>query len=143
MMELGTLGVWFGDVHTARDWELEWSSFSVDSPEVQTKYITVPGRKTKIDMTEKQYGHITYDNTKLTFGFWKTVHQKDYEDFRHEILAIHGQRLQVITDLDLNHYWVGRVSVSIAQTSYSMAEVTIAVDAEPYQYDILTDEERL
>jgi hypothetical protein len=143
MMELGTLGTQFGDIHSANDWELEWSEYIVEPPVIKTKYIAIPGRLTQIDATESLYGHITYENRKITWIFWKSVSWEEYDDFEAMIMSIHGQRLKAITDLDKKYYWIGRVSVTVEKDSYTTAAITIEMDAEPYKYNIETGEGRL
>lgn len=135
---MSQLGITFNDqFHTLRDWGLRWAHKDIQPPEVITRYIDIPGRKTKIDATESLYGHPTYENRLLTFEFEADCNARNGQYLDSKIQrAIGGKRCKVVLDIEPDKYWMGRVTVESRYDSENPVIVffTITVDAEPYKY---------
>lgn len=134
---MATLGVTFNGKHTLKDWGLHWQAYDVTAPVPITSYIDIPGRKTKLDATESLFGSVTYENRTLTFIFWKHVTWPQFVVLDSQIQnAIGGKKVKVITDIEKDKYWMGRVTVTGSMTAdnYQLATWTMTVDAEPFKY---------
>lgn len=127
----------FNGKHTLKDWGLHWQAYDVTAPVPITSYIDIPGRKTKLDATESLFGSVTYENRTLTFIFWKHVTWPQFVVLDSQIQnAIGGKKVKVITDIEKDKYWMGRVTVTGSMTAdnYQLATWTMTVDAEPFKY---------
>ncbi len=134
------IGVLIGDKHTWNDWKLIWTSTTISSPKAKTKTIKIPGGNGVIDLSEILTGHISFENRSITLGF--TLHDKDRRTWQSVYSDLsnycHGKRMKVVLDSDLTHYWEGRVSVSSSKKAKFHSTIDIALDADPFKYELLS-----
>ena len=118
-------------------------SIKMDSPDVNTSGIYVPGMDGKIDTTDTLDGVVHYKNRKAEFKFKLLDAKGRWQSTYHELLGdLHGQQRRFILDDDDNGYYIGRFSVDKPQTkkigTTEVAYFTIKGDCKPYQYDFFT-----
>lgn len=124
-----------GGFHTARDWGLYWTDFDLTAPEVETKYVTVPGRHGVLDLSEALTGSVVYHNRTLSASFavpctMPNWHQR-YSDI---VSAIHGKNVSIVLDTDPDYYYHGRCTVSSIRETAVHSTFSITVDVAPYKY---------
>lgn len=128
-------GVKFGTFHTYDDFGLVLSEKEIKSPTPKIKQIEVEGSDGVLDMTEA-FGGVKYNNRSLSFTFTYPYISTE-EDFLGLFTtvqnAIHGQKMNVVLDDDLEHYYFGRVSVNEWKSEKKMGKIVIEVDSEPYK----------
>lgn len=128
-------GVKFGTFHTYDDFGLVLSEKEIKSPTPKIKQIEVEGSDGVLDMTEA-FGGVKYNNRSLSFTFtypYISTEEDFLELFTTVQNAIHGQKMNVVLDDDLEHYYFGRVSVNEWKSEKKMGKIVIEVDAEPYK----------
>lgn len=124
-----------GGFHTARDWGLYWTDFDLTAPEVETKYVTVPGRHGVLDLSEALTGSVVYHNRTLSASFavpctMPNWHQR-YSDI---VSAIHGKNVSIVLDTDPDYYYHGRCTVSSVRETALHSTFSITADVAPYKY---------
>ena len=136
-------GMLIGDKHTEKDWGLIWADLSIPSPELKTHTFEVPGANGIIDVTDRM-GGIKYKNRLLAFSFVnKDMSIADWHSLYSEIANhCHGKVMKLILDSDPAFYWVGRIVVDSSKQDQMHSVLTIAIDAEPYKYDLLESTDR-
>lgn len=128
-------GVKFGTFHTYDDFGLVLSEKEIKSPTPKIKQIKVEGSDGVLDMTEA-FGGVKYNNRSLSFAFtypYISTEEDFLELFTTVQNAIHGQKMNVDLDDDLEHYYFGRVTVNEWKSEKKMGKIVIEVDAEPYK----------
>lgn len=124
----------FGGWHTADDWGMYWTDFSITAPEVEIYTVNVPGRHGVLDLSEVLAGHPVYKNRTLTATFVAKTPMTDWHTlYSNLVTALHGQTMQIALDTDPVHYWVGRCSVSSEMADAVHCVVTITADVQPFQ----------
>lgn len=137
------IGITIDGKHTS-DFGLIMTACEIGSPEPITHIVSVPGRRTDLDLTEAVYGEITYKPRFLKFTF---DHPKDTPASFQGLLAAlsnlyHGKRVKVTIDGDPSWYWIGRMAVSGAKDKKGLATFVMALSAEPYKYAITSSLEK-
>lgn len=131
-------GVRFGEYHTVDDWNLILNSKTVETPKAKTTFVSIQDRDGSLDMSEALTGEVKYDARKLSFVFLLT--EGDYrhrENMIHEILAsIHGKRMNIILDDDMEKYFDGRVEVTSYSNSKAYGSITVEATCDPYRVSI-------
>lgn len=124
-----------GGYHTGDDWGLYWTDFSVTTPEVETYSVNVPGRHGILDLSEVLVGHPVYKNCTLTAEFVANIKMVDWHKLYRTIRrAIHGKRMCIALDTDLQAVYVGRCVVSSEMADAVHCVFTITADIAPYTY---------
>lgn len=126
-------GVSFGGFHSFNEWGLFLSKPTIGGAEIKTGKIDIKGADGSLDYTEV-FGGVKYSNRQLKFEFTKVVDSTaTFYDLVSVVSdAIHGKSLKVVSDDDLDYYFIGRCSVSGA-CDRSVCTITVEVDAEPYK----------
>lgn len=132
-------GIKFGSYHTGIDWNLILNSQSYTPPEPKHNYISVDGRNGDIDLSEALTGEITYENGKGTYKFIATSgNYIDRNNLLNNILKVlHGQKMSIISDDDVDHYIIGRCDVSNVKNTNAYMEFTVNTICDPWKYRIL------
>lgn len=137
------IGVIFGEYHSYKDWRLRLKDVKIEMPDANTEYVQVPGMNGYLDLTDAQFGGVTYGMRKLTFTF-------DARDCSYvrwaELLsrisgAIHGKKLKIIQDIDAGYYYLGRCSVNTNKSNEILAEVVIECYCDPYKLEVSSSDE--
>lgn len=131
-------GVYFGDYHTNNDWGLILNSKKLDPPTPKIVKVAVDGRDGDLDLSEALTGEIRYENRSANFTFLVTEgSQADREYMINSIVnAIHGKTHKIILPDDLEHYLLGRCSVSEVYNDRGYGSFSVFADCEPYRYSI-------
>ena len=135
---MGLRYVKFDDLQSDLDFGLVLTGHDVGLPANKTESVELQGADGTLDLSEA-FGRVLYGDRKLSFTFAKP----DIQDFRDIVskvaLMLNGKRMRIVLSWDDDWYYVGRVSVSKAKVSDSMAQFTIDVTAEPFKYAIRYD----
>lgn len=117
----------------------------ITPPPVQTKYVELPGKNGKIDMTEVLTGFPTYGNRtgQLVFivdnadpGSNSAYDTKTWADKYEDLLSIfHGKEVELTLDDDPRYTYKGRISVDGFVQGSSWSQIAISYDFDPYKYD--------
>ena len=115
------------DLHLIRE------SVSVGRPDVKTIELEIPGASGLLDCSEI-FGKRLYDTRPVAIACGKTIADRYAQDSLVKN-ALHGKRLQIFLSEDLEHYYLGRVSVGEFAVSAGIGKVTIsAPKCDPYKY---------
>ena len=83
-------------------------------------------------------GDVKYDNRTLTFKFSVINPTKNWETVKSALANyLHGQKMNVILDVDKGFYYTGRCTLDSWSESKKLGTLTVKVDAEPYKYSVL------
>ena len=135
-------GISFGEKHSYRDWNLMLTSKNIGMPEVQTQIIKIPGADGELDFSESLTGDIKYNNRKLEFTFFVDDSYKRWYVILSQIANyIHGKKLKIILDDDMNFYYLGRAEINKFKTNRTIGEITITCNVDPYKYDLTASNE--
>lgn len=129
---------------TASFLNLKMTDLDISAPEIDTKYIEVPGRNGDIDASEALTGYPTYRNRTITATY--DILDRNYAGWQgaySEIAGrLHGRKGQMIfTDTDPYYYWEGRFSVSSKKINKMYSEIVIELNTYPYKLERYTSEE--
>lgn len=138
-------GVTFGSKHSYRTWNLMLKSRpEISPPKPKTKLIQVPGTNTVIDLTEALTGEVKYEPRTIRCVFCVVGGRSEWPAVYSDILdEIHGQRMQIVMDDDLNYYYIGRVTVDQWESEEVTATIVITAEVEPYKREINGEGRRL
>ena len=131
-------GAQFGAMHSFRDFGLYPTSKPViEPPQPRTFFVEVPGMSGSLDLTEVLTGGVTYDDRKGKFSYY-IIGDREHWDTRVEDITayLHGRRMNVILDEDLDHFYNGRLSISEVSYDEDRAKITIEGIFKPYRYAI-------
>lgn len=129
-------GILFDNYHTAKNWYMILNAKSLTPPEPKTNYVTVDGRNGDLDLSEALTGEITYENRDAEFTLIST--HGTYTD-REKIITqmvgiLHGRKHRIVLPDDLDHYLIGRCTISDITNNLSYCELTIEATCEPWKY---------
>ena len=132
---MGLRYVKFDDLRSDLDFGLVLTGHDIGLPAAKTESVELQGADGTLDLSEA-FGRVLYGDRKLSFTFAKP----DIQDFRDIVskvaLMLNGKRMRIVLSWDDDWYYVGRVSVSKAKVSDSMAQFTVDVTAEPFKYAV-------
>lgn len=126
------LGVTFGNKHSYNDWGVILEDTHVDPPLPKRYVVDVPARNGLLDLTPELTPIVRFEQRTLTFTFrvkagdWSTLLSTIYGD-------IHGQTLDVVSDLDPNWHWHGCVTVDDFSSDERTGVLVINVEADPFK----------
>ena len=129
-------GVKFGDYHSWNDFSLILSEKTIGTPPPKTEVIDIPGGDGVLDLTEFS-GEVKYDNRSLEFVVSTKVPQSEFMSLFSRVQnALHGQKMRIVLDDDLEWFYVGRITVSEWKANKAIGRFTIDCDCEPYKTKI-------
>lgn len=127
--------------HTLNDWGLALGNNNyIGDPEMETTYISVPGRDGLIDVSTALSGRRVYKKRELAFELggvhphtnWDAIISRMRND-------IEGRVCRLTLDNDSEYFWRGRVYIQGFDRFRSLGTFTLAVpNADPYKYDVLS-----
>lgn len=128
-------GVTFGNLHSYRDLKLLLQpGKEIGSPEVKQKKVAVDGADGFLDYTDFS-GEPKYDGVTLKFPFATVVPKSEQlTHFSFVKNALHGKKMKIVLDDDLNSFYVGRVFVRAFTDEKGIGHIDIECDCEPYKY---------
>lgn len=121
------------------DWDLVLTDKDVTPPEPKTNYVKIDGMSGSLDLSESLTGEITYEDRTIKASFWTDVGSyKDRERLLQKITAaLHGKKIKIVEPDDLDHYFIGRVTIKSRSNNLAYAEFTIEAICEPWRYAIV------
>lgn len=135
-------GVKIGEKHSIDDWGLFLTKKVISPPEVQTKFIEVPQRDGKIDLSESLTGLVKYNNCVIELELKFKDEIGNYSTRFSEIKNYcHGKRMQIIFDDDLDNYYIGRIVLDKTEVASKIGVISIKAECEPYKYDLQSSDE--
>ena len=127
--------------HTVDDWNLGLGNNNyIGDPEMETTYISVPGRDGLIDVSEVISGRRVYKKRELAFELGG-IHPRWNWDATISSMRnnVEGRICKLTLDNDESYYWRGRVFIQGFDRFRSLGTFTLAVpNADPYKYDVLS-----
>lgn len=129
-------GVTFGIFHSFRAWGLMLKSRpQISRPEPKYKLVEVPGSSLLLDLTEALTGQVHYGPREIKCEFDTGESRERWEKIHTDITnAIHGKRLKIVLDEDMDYYYIGRVTVGDMNPESATFSLTITATVEPYKY---------
>lgn len=126
-------GVYFGDKHSFEDFNLMLKTIYISSPEPKTNNVDIPGGDGSIDLTESLTGTVKYKNRQMVITFIDP--RIGFETSTQSVISnyLHGQKMRIALDDDLDHYYMGRCEVECY--SNNSRDIVVTCDCEPYKYD--------
>lgn len=120
------------------DWRSTLTGKSVSAPEPKTNYIELDGAHGTLDLTEALTGEVTYNDRTVTASF--LCSEGSYEDrralLRDIASALHGRKVQIVEPDDIDHYFLGRVTVKVDTLHPVYTEFTLTATCDPWRYAI-------
>ncbi len=125
----------YGGKHTWNDWEAYWTDVEIGAPEVETYYVTIPGRMGDLDLSEVLTGAPVFKNREISITLtYPGSGSQWHEEFSEMLAQIHGQNCQMVLDSDPAYYYEGRCTVSSQRQDNFYSTFTITMEADPYKY---------
>lgn len=132
-------GIKFRNKHSADDFGMFMTDFSVSPPEPQTTYVDIPFRDGPLDFSTALTGGIVkYKNRTVTAEFKTQDRTPDSWKSRYHTFVnyVQGQKLQLIFDYDPEYYYLGRISCDVSKDDQVIGTVSISADCDPYKYKL-------
>ena len=127
--------------HTVNDWNLGLGNNNyIGDPEMETTYISIPGRDGLIDVSEAISGRRIYKKRELAFELGGIHPHWNWDATISGMRnSIEGRVCRLTLDNDAEYYWRGRVFIQGFDRFRSLGTFTLAVpNADPYKYDVLS-----
>lgn len=127
--------------HSYDDWGLYITNTDyIGEPKQYTRYIEIPGRNGKLDLSETIAGRQIYTERSINIKLAGTRNKTDWDsiisDMRNDI---NGKVCQLTFDNDLGYFWRGRVQIKDFQSALNLGKFQIDVPAaDPYKYSTTT-----
>ena len=127
--------------HTLNDWGFALGNNDyIGDPEMETTYISIPGRDALLDASESLSGRRVYKKRALAFNLGGVRERRSWDAFismlRNEV---NGRVCHLILDNDTQYFWKGRVYIQGFDRFRKLGSFTLAVPtAEPYKYSVIT-----
>lgn len=134
-----TIGVVINGKHSLKDLGMYLTEATIDPPEPQTTYLTVPGRDGPLDISEVLDGKIHYQEREISLKFESTplLSGKTWPVFLSDLSnLIHGVKSQIVFDDDSDYYYSGRGKVSDFGISGNQYSITMEFICDPYKISI-------
>lgn len=127
-------GVKFGNYHSWNDLHLIRIAKEIGTPKIKEKKVEIVGADGDLDYTE-YFGGTKYGNRPLRFDFNTIVPQADFMDVFSEVQnRLHGQKMKITLDEDMDSYYIGRLSVSPFTNEKNIGAISVECDCEPWKY---------
>lgn len=114
----------------------------VPPPEPVTNMVDIPGRQEgPIDMSKYPFGRLVYQ--RIT-GSWNFLREPDGHEDRVQFYEsirgwLHGRECRVLLEEDMDHYYVGRLTVGPPSTGRGPQQITIGFNLMPVRYNAADD----
>lgn len=131
-------GIQIGDKHTYKDWGLYMvAPMNVESPEVKTNYIDVPGMDGVLDFSDYPTGRTNYKNRTISATLCCLRDPAEWPGLLSEIRGYcHGKKHRIISDDDRGYYWEGRMEVGAPEYKGRFFYLQISADVYPYKMEV-------
>lgn len=132
-------GIKIGNRHSADDFGMFMTDFSVSPPEPRTSYVDVPFRDGLLDFSTALTGGIVrYQNRTVTASFvTKDTAEDGWRERYHSFInAFHGRKEKLIFDYDPDYYYLGRITCDASKDDQLIGAASITADCDPYKYKL-------
>ena len=132
-------GIKFRNKHSADDFGMFMTDFSVSPPEPRTSYVDVPFRDGLLDFSTALTGGIVrYQNRTVTASFvTKDAAEDGWRERYHSFInAFHGRKEKLIFDYDPDYYYLGRVTCDASKDDQLIGAASITATCDPYKYKL-------
>ncbi len=128
----------FDDYNTFIDWNLILIDKKISLPEPKTKYVEIEGCDGTLDLSEALSGTVIYNDRVISASFWTDYKTRDDRNrlFKEIRNLLHGRKVKIIEPDDLEHFFVGRISVKNEINNLAYGEIEIECVCEPYRYNL-------
>lgn len=122
--------------NTWDNWHLIPSSRpSVTRPNVNYKYVDIPGRDGSLDISDYLVGRPTYSDCSGSFEFYVANDYGDWAARKAEISSfLDGRKMKLYLEDDPQYYYVGRFFAKDWKSGANFSTITIDYRVEPYKY---------
>ncbi len=115
------------------DWNLLLAPYTLEAPQPQTNFVSIPGRDGSLDFTES-LGTVRYNNRNITLNFTHRGNINNIFLIHGEIANfLHGQKLKIILPNDIDFYYIGRAEISSLDRAKRTNQISISVNCQPYK----------
>lgn len=128
--------VTLGDYYM-QDLGLALESKSIGFPDVKTKSVSIPLRDGDLDLTNVLSNRVHYGNRKIKLNM-NNVSDMPTEKMSDVANKLHGQKMHIIFDDDLNYFYNGRLDMSSFKENRKGGEYVIEANCDPFKYTVLS-----
>lgn len=108
---------------------------SINTPEVKTKTVDVPGMNGVLDLTESLSGYPTYKNRTGSIDFMVLTGYEAWNEVYQDMCSyFHGRKVYFACEDDPGYYYHGRITVNQYQSQKDNSKISIDYEIEPYKY---------
>lgn len=129
-----------GDKDLYTDFGCYLAHVEISAPTVRTRYVDVPLRDGKLDLTELLTDDVKYEDREIKIdllykGSNLLMIQSDIANY------LHGRRFNIYLDEDASYYYTGRfTSLSYDVTRYG-GKIHLKAECDPYKYSLISSNE--
>ena len=121
-------------INTYEDWGLILNNIDNPLPTPKTDYIANSGGDGTIDNTEV-LDEIKYNDRTIKFSFTMGDKFNDIENVKSKIANyVHGKRFKIVSYIDLEHYYIGRISIEDFAINKATGTFKLVALCKPYKY---------
>ena len=132
-----TADVKIGNKWITQDYGLFFTKKEITPPEVKTAIIEIQGTSNTIDLTEAISGDVEYKQRTITLVLTCADGKDNYYNKLSELSNdMHGRTKIIIFNRDPSFYWIGRVIVTSAESTFHGPIITITATVDPYKYEL-------
>lgn len=131
-----TIGVTLNGKHCLTDLGMYLTKAAIGLPEMQTRYISVPGRDGSIDLSTALDGEIHYQDRDISLTFETTggLSKKGWAGQIGELSnLIHGTETDIVFDGDMDYYYKGRGEITGFSIDGGVRNITMQFLCGPYK----------
>lgn len=124
--------------HTYDDFSLRMVSMYIPMPEPKTQLVNLPFASGSVDLTEAAGVTPYADRTGLNFEFVYFGDLMHWPVITHDLANyLHGKKIRVIVDNDLEHYYECRLELDSQKSSKHACKIVLTGTSEPFKYSLL------
>ena len=124
--------------HTFNDFNLKMVSMYIPMPETKEQKVNLPFASGSVDLTEAGGTTPYADRDGLQFEFVYFGDLMNWPLMTHNLANyLHGKKLLMIADNDLQYYYVVRLELDTQKTSKHANKVVLSGSAEPFKYSLV------
>lgn len=107
----------------------------VNPPSVRTEETTLAGMFGKVDFSDILTGYPVFDNRTMSQEFIVDNGHAEWYDIYSSVMSfLHGKKVYVTLEDDLNWYYYGRAKVNTWKSDKNNSKITLDFDLDPFKY---------
>lgn len=128
------------DKHIETDLGLACINILIETPEVQTNFVDIPGRNGSLDLTES-LGAVFFNDRVLSMNtYFKDCDITDettwFTKYSEIANSYHGQTAKIVFDDNPSYYYKGRCSITPVNISGVLKGIDFEVMSNPFKYPL-------